>query len=93
VKKLIYKVEGYTSVYNPETKKVEERLSLAEAIIENPSEEDLARAVEIAYNGEYTVEDDGIEEMAQPTQEERISELEEAMKLLLSEVNDDADTE
>jgi hypothetical protein len=46
-----------------------------------------------AHNGEYTIEDDGVEETAQRPQEERISELEEAMELLLSEVNDDADTE
>lgn len=39
-----------------------------------------------AYNGEYTIEDDGVEEVTQPTQEERIKELEEALELLLSGV-------
>ena len=41
-----------------------------------------------AYNGEYTVEDDGVEEVAEPTQEERIAELEEALALLLSGVTE-----
>ena len=37
-----------------------------------------------AYNGEYTIEDDGVEEL--PTDAERIAELEEALALLLSGV-------
>ena len=38
-----------------------------------------------AYNGEYTIEDDGQPEPeAQQTPEERIAELEEALELLLS---------
>lgn len=41
-----------------------------------------------AHNGEYTIEDDGAEEVAQPTQEERISELEEAVELILSGVTE-----
>ena len=41
-----------------------------------------------AYNGEYTIEDDGVEEIAEPTQEERIAELEEALALLLSGVTE-----
>ena len=41
-----------------------------------------------AYNGEYTVEDDGVEEPAAPSQEERIAELEEALTLLLSGVTE-----
>lgn len=39
-----------------------------------------------AYNGEYTIEDDGEEE--QPTPEQRIAELEEALELLLSGVTE-----
>lgn len=42
-----------------------------------------------AYNGEYTIEDDGEPEpAAEPTPEERIAELEEALELLLSGVTE-----
>lgn len=42
-----------------------------------------------AYNGEYTIEDDGQPEPEAPqTQEERIAELEEALALLLSGVTE-----
>lgn len=40
-----------------------------------------------AHNGEYTIEDDGQPE-AQPTDAERIAELEEALALLLSGVTE-----
>jgi hypothetical protein len=39
-----------------------------------------------AYNREYTIEDDGVEEL--PTDAERIAELEEALALLLSGVTE-----
>ena len=39
-----------------------------------------------AYNGECTVED--VEDEAEPTQEERITDLEEALSLLLSGVTE-----
>ena len=42
-----------------------------------------------AYNGEYTIEDDGKPEPeAKPTQEERIAELEEALYMLLNGVTE-----
>ena len=42
-----------------------------------------------AYNGEYTVEDDGQPEPeARPTEAERIAELEEALNMLLSGVTE-----
>ncbi len=42
-----------------------------------------------AYNGEYTIEDDGQPEAeVQPTQEERITELEEALTMLLNGVTE-----
>lgn len=41
-----------------------------------------------ADNGEYTVEDDGVEETSELTQEQRIAELEEALALLLSGVTE-----
>lgn len=51
------------------------------------SEENEEKAKREAYNGEYTIEDDGQEEpAAEPTQAERIAELEEALELLLSGV-------
>ena len=59
MKKLIYRIEGYTAVYNPAIEDVEQRLSLAEVSIENPTDSDIEKAAEIAYSGEYTVEDDG----------------------------------
>lgn len=52
----------------------------------NEANEEIAKAE--AYNGEYTIEDDGVEEVAEPTQEERIAELEEALALLLSGVTE-----
>jgi hypothetical protein len=57
MKKLIYKVEGYSSVFNPETEKVEQQLSLAEVTVENPTDKDIARAQACAWNGEYTIEE------------------------------------
>lgn len=51
------------------------------------SEENEDIAKREAYNGAYSVEDDGQPEAeAKPTQEDRIAELEEALELLLSGV-------
>lgn len=68
---------------------------------ESPVWEDSLSAVELpwsagneaiaqreAWGGAYTIEDDGVEEVAEPTQEERIAELEEALALLLSGVTE-----
>ena len=42
-----------------------------------------------AYNGEYAIEDDGQDEpVAEPTNEERTAELEEALEMLLSGVTE-----
>ena len=57
MKRLTYKISGYISVYNSNTETVEQRLSLAEVIVENPTESDIARAKETAYNNEYTIEE------------------------------------
>ena len=46
-----------------------------------------AIAAKEAYNGEYTIEDDGEPEPG-PTDAERIAELEEALELLLSGVTE-----
>lgn len=51
-------------------------------------ERNIALAKAEAYNGEYTVEDDGVEEVTTPTPEQRIAELEEALELLLSGVTE-----
>ena len=59
MRKLVYKIEGYVCAYNPQTEEVERKLSLADVIIDNPSEKDIETATKIAYNGEYTIEDDG----------------------------------
>ena len=50
----------------------------------NEANEEIAKAE--AYNGEYTIEEDGQEE--QQTPEQRIAELEEALALLLSGVTE-----
>ena len=50
------------------------------------SEENERTAAAEAYNGEYTIEDDGTEETTERTQEERIADLEEALEMLLSGV-------
>lgn len=53
------------------------------------NEENEETAKREAHNGEYTVEDDGEPEVAaEPTQEQRIAELEEALALLLSGVTE-----
>lgn len=87
MKKLIYRVEGYTFVYDPETQEEKRYLSLATVTKENPSEADIEQAEQIAYNGEYTVEDDGQPE-PEATPKQRIAELEEAFALLLSGVTE-----
>ena len=76
MKKLIYQIEGYTEVYNPETEKVEQQLSLGEMIVENPTEKDVENAKEYAYNGEYTIEDDG---QPEPVSEPAADEILNAM--------------
>ena len=52
------------------------------------SEENLEIAQCEAYNGEYTIEDDGVAETIEPTPEERITELEEALNMLLNGVTE-----
>ena len=50
----------------------------------NETNEEIAKRE--AYNGEYTIEDDG--EETQPSDSQRIDELEEALALLLSGVTE-----
>lgn len=68
------------------SKSTEENLILLEAEIHCKNQTQLDANLPIAkaeaYNGEYTIEDDGVKEL--PTDAERIAELEEALALLLS---------
>ena len=52
----------------------------------NEDNEEIAKRE--AYNGEYTIADDGQSEINVTTQEERIAELEEALALLMSGVTE-----
>ena len=62
-----------------------EQIFLDKTVPWNETNEELAKRE--AYNGEYTVEDDGQPE-PEATPEERIAELEEALSLLLSGVTE-----
>lgn len=67
-----------------EEQKIEEILSPV-SMGWNEANEEIAKRE--AYNGEYTIEDDGQPEPeVQPTDAERIAELEEALAMLLSGV-------
>ncbi len=59
MKKLIYRISGFSYVYNEETGEVERNISLSEVTVENPTDRDIERAEEISYNGEYYIDDDG----------------------------------
>jgi hypothetical protein len=53
----------------------------------NEVNEEIAKAE--AYNGEYIIEDDAqVDPVTNPTQEERIAELEEALNMLLNGVTE-----
>lgn len=70
-----------------EEPQIEEILS---AVTMGWSEANEAIAAKEAHNGEYTVDDDGQEETEQqPTQEQRIAELEAALEMLLSGVTEE----
>lgn len=59
MKTLIYQVNSYSHIYNEETDEVEKKPSLSLVTVENPTDEDIAMAQTCAWNGEYTVKDDG----------------------------------
>lgn len=89
MKILTYKIAGHTDIYNPKTMEVEQKLSLAEVVVENPTNEQIENAVAIAYSGEIAVNDDGqAESVAEPTTEDRVAELEEALEMILSGVTE-----
>lgn len=63
-----------------------EQIFLEKSMGWNEVNEEIAK--QEAYNGEYTIEDDGQPPEAQPTDAERIAEMEEALALLLSGVTE-----
>lgn len=76
MKILTYKVMGYTGVYNPETKEIDQIECLATVVVECPTQAILEEKEEIAkreaYNGEYAIEDDGAEENLEPTELDKL---------------------
>lgn len=82
MKKIVYKVLGKTT-----TEDVEAEVLCG---VERPySEANMEIAKREAYNGEYTIEDDGQPEPEQPMSDaERIAQLEEALELLLNGVTE-----
>ena len=69
MKKIQFEILGYTEQYDPETNETKQVESVA--TVEMPySEENLLIAKERAYNGDYTVEDDGQADMV--TQADRM---------------------
>jgi hypothetical protein len=96
MRKLFYEIEAYFSVYNAETEEMEEVLSPVGAVVYNPTDADIEQAKAIAYNGEYTVEDDGEPEPeSNPTLEDRVGTLEtdtadlaEALNMILEGVTE-----
>lgn len=86
MKKIIYHVKGYTQIYNSKTDRVELNEVLVGVETEY-TEANFGIAKRDAYNGVFTIVDDGLPE-AQPTDAERIAELEEALDMLLSGVTE-----
>ena len=89
MKILTYKIMGYTNVYNPETDEVEKYESPATVVVECQTQANYDVAYPIAEKeavGEITVE--GEFDPEEPTDQERIAELEEALELLLSGVTE-----
>lgn len=81
MKKIRFAILGYTDVFNPKTSEVEQRESVAYCTIDYSSEAE-KDVKEKAYHGDYEIYDDG-EPKAEPSDTERIAELEDAINLLL----------
>lgn len=80
MKYLVYQLVCYMEQFNQETEQTEKIQELA--TIKTPySESALEEAKNIAYKGEYTIEE--VEEPVEETLEERTAALEEAINLLL----------
>lgn len=80
MKLIKYKVLCYTPYVNEAGEEVQ--LEDFAEVSADYCEEALEVAKQTAYNGEYTIEDDGIEEKVQPTIEERTAALEAAVMML-----------
>ena len=86
MKRIIYKKTGRITSYDPKTMTETFTEILVEVNAEyTEANEAIAKAE--AYNGEYSIVDDGQTE-TQPTDTERIVQLEEALDLLLSGVTE-----
>ena len=71
MKHIKYKVGCYKGQYNPETGEVEQVLTSAEVSVDySEANEEIAKRE--AYNGEYTIEDDGQPETYQPSIQEQL---------------------
>ena len=88
MKKIVYKVLGKTTTEDVETEVL--------CGVERPySEANEEIAESEAYNGEYTIEDDGEEELTKPSLENRVenletetSDLSEALEMILNGVTE-----
>lgn len=86
MKRLIYEIATEVNLGTEDNPKIEQVLS-TKKMQWNEANEEIAKCE--AYNGQYTIEDDGQPEPeALPSAEERIAELEEALALLLSGVTE-----
>ena len=85
MKVIKYRLCTMINIGTEDQPKWKQELSRVEMVWNEINEE---TAKKEAYDGEYTIEDDGVEESTEPTQEERIAELEEALELLLSGVTE-----
>lgn len=71
MKKLVYKIEGYTDVYNPDAEKVEQKEILATVTVECKTQADFDANYPIAEKeavGEIIVEGEFEEVLNEPTQ-------------------------
>lgn len=66
--------------YGTEENPIVEQIFLDKSMSWSEANEEIAKRE--AYNGEYTIEDDGIEEITAPTTEERVEALEAAVTML-----------
>ena len=84
MKKIVFKISVKTSKINDSGElEMVDTFSHAEMPWSEANEENVKAQ---AYNGEYTIEDDGAEEPV--TSEARIAELEEALDMILNEVTE-----
>lgn len=76
MKQLVYEIEGYLDKYNLETQEIDKIFTPIKVVIKNPTDKSIEIAKAEAYNGEYTIEDDGQPEpVAEPTAEEMFNAL------------------